>query len=111
MGTKKTYLAVSKVRDFIRTLRDEAQVEYLKIVQSLENDGCLVEPFGKKLDSEIFEIRIRRGGQVRVLYFYHEGDIIYGVHGFVKKTQKTPKQELKQAQRVISKIKRGDYNE
>ena len=108
---KKTYLALQKVRDFIDKQSPEVRIEYLNIVDRLEEDGHLIEPFAKKLDSELFEIRIRKGKQIRVFYFYHEDDYIFGVHAFVKKTQKTPKQELKQAQKIISKIKNGEYNE
>lgn len=108
---KKTYIAVKKVRQFIDVLSDEVQAEYLKIVEQLEKDGRLVEPYGKKLDKGLFEIRIRRGGQIRVLYFYQEKEYIVGVHGFVKKTQKTPQKELKQAFKVMGLIKRGEYDE
>ncbi len=108
---KKTYIAVKKVRQFVDTQPDEVQTEYLKIVEQLENDGRLVEPFGKKLDKNLFEMRIRRGGQIRILYFYQEKEYVVGVHGFVKKTQKTPQKELKQAIRVMSQVKRGEYNE
>jgi len=90
---------------------DEVQAEYLKIVEQLEQDGRLVEPFGKKMDKGLFEMRIRKGGQVRILYFYQEKEYVVGVHGFVKKTQKTPQRELKQAMRVMNMIKRGEYNE
>lgn len=108
---KKYYTAVRKLRQFIDAQSDEVQAEYLKLVEQLEKDGRLVEPFGKKLDKGLFEMRIRRGGQVRVLYFYKEKEYVVGVHGFVKKTQKTPPQELKQAMRVMGLVKRGEYNE
>jgi len=70
-----------------------------------------VEPFGKKLDKNLFEMRIRKGGQIRILYFSQEKEYVVGVHGFVKKTQKTPQKELKQAMRVMGQVKRGEYNE
>ena len=108
---KKTYIAVKKLRQFIDMQSDEVQAEYLKIVEQLEQDGRLVEPFGKKMDKGLFEMRIRKGGQVRILYFYQEKEYVVGVHGFVKKTQKTPQRELKQAMRVMNMIKRGEYNE
>jgi len=108
---KKTYIAVKKVRQFIDAQSDEVQAEYLKIVEQLEQDGRLVEPFGKKLDKGLFEMRIRRGGQMRILYFYQEKDYVVGIHGFVKKTQKTPQKELKQALRVMGMVKRGEYDE
>ena len=108
---KKTYVAVKKVRAFIDAQPDEVQAEYLKIVEKLERDGRLVEPYGKKLDKGLFEMRIRRGGQVRILYFYQDRDYVISVHGFVKKTQKTPQQDLKQAIKIMGMIKRGEYNE
>ncbi len=108
---KKIYIAVKKLRQFVESQSDEVQAEYLKIVEQLEKDGRLVEPFGKKLDKGLFEMRIRRGGQVRILYFYQEKEYVVGVHGFVKKTQKTPQKELKQAMRVMGQVKRGEYNE
>ena len=108
---KKTYIAVEKVRRFIDQQSDVVQAEYLKIVEQLETDGRLAEPYGKKLDKGLFEIRIRRGGQTRILYFYHENEYVVGVHGFVKKTQKTPQKELKQAFKIMGMIKRGEYDE
>ncbi len=104
-------MAVKRVREFIAKQPDEVQAEYLKIVDQLEKDGRLIEPFGKKLDRELFEIRVRRGKQVRVLYFYFAENQVIGVHGFVKKSQKTPQIEIKQARRVMARIQRGEYEE
>lgn len=108
---KKKFMALKKVRDFFSKQPDECQAEYLSIVESLERDGFLVEPYGKKIDTDLFEIRIRRGRQVRVIYFYYMGDLIFGVHAFVKKSQKIPSKDLNYARVVVSSIKRGDYDE
>lgn len=81
------------------------------VVGRLESDGFLIEPFAKKIEKNVFERRIRRGRQVRVFYCYHSGDAIVGVHAFVKKTQKTPQRELKQARKIIADIERGEYDE
>jgi len=70
-----------------------------------------IEPFGKKLKRDLFEIRIRKGGNVRVFYFYAENNYVIGVHAFVKKSQDTPIQEIRKAEKTISLIKRGEYNE
>lgn len=63
------------------------------------------------MDSDLFEIRVRRGKQVRVIYFYHLGDLVFGVHAFVKKSQKTPLKDLEYARSIVARNKRGDYNE
>ena len=108
---KKRYVAVKRVREFIAVQLVECQAEYLVMVEKLEEDGYLIEPFAKKLEKGLFEMRIRRGRQVRVLYCYEDGDLVVGVHAFVKKTQKTPLREMKQARRVAAAIRNGDYDE
>ncbi len=108
---KKQYIAVRRVREFMATQPDECQAQYLAMVERLEQDGYLVEPFAKKVDKDLFELRVRRGRQVRVLYCYDDGDVIVGLHAFVKKTQKLPQQELKQAKRMLLAIRNGDYDE
>lgn len=108
---KKQYLATRQVREFIAEQPPEIQVEYVKLVERVETDGHLIEPFGKKLNRGLFEMRLRRGRQVRVVYFYHTGNRVIGVHAFVKKTQHTPLQALAQAQRVKRRIEDGDYDD
>lgn len=109
--TKKRYLAVRQVREFIAAQPPEIQAEYVKLVERLEADGYLIEPFGKKLDRNLFEMRLRRGRQARVVYFYHIDDRVIGVHAWLKKTQQTPLRELAQAKRVRRRIEDGDYEE
>jgi phage-related protein len=111
VAMKKRYLATRQVREFIATQPPGIQAEYVKLVERIETDGYLIEPFGKKLDRDMFEMRLRRGRQVRVVYFYHMGNRVIGVQAFVKKTQKTPPQELAQARRVKRRIEDGDYDE
>lgn len=108
---KKRYLSTRNVRKFIAMQPYEIQAEYVKLVERIETDGYLIEPFGKKLDRTFFEMRLRRGRQVRVLYFYHMEENVVGVHAFVKKTQETPLRELAQAHRVKRSIEEGDYDE
>jgi len=108
---KKQYLATQQVREFIAAQHSAIQAEYVKLVERIETDGCLIEPFGKKLDRDLFEMRLRRGRQVRVVYFYHIGNRVIGLQAFVKKTPQTPPQELAQARRVMRRIEDGDYDE
>jgi len=108
---KKQYLATRQVREFIAAQPCEIQIEYVKLVERLEAEGYLIEPFGKKLDRDMFEMRLRRGRQVRVVYFYHIDNLVIGVTAFVKKTQQTPPRGLAHAQRVRRAIEDGDYDE
>lgn len=61
----------------------------------------------KHLESGIFELRCKFGGDItRVLYFfYYDGKIVL-TNGFIKKTQKTPKYEIQ-----LAKDRREDFIE
>lgn len=109
--SKKTYVAVKQVRDFVDAQPDNTRIAYLNIVERLERDGRLIEPYGKKLKDNLFEIRVRQGNNIRVFYCYFDGDVIFGVHAFTKKSQQTPKQEIRQAEKMIAMLKRGEYHE
>ncbi len=58
----------------------------------------LPEPHAKYLKDGIFELRFSgREGKIRVLYFFfHKTKAIF-INGFIKRTQKIPKQQLKLA--------------
>lgn len=84
------------------------RTEYLAIVDMLEKDGRLVMPFGEKIEGEnLFAIRVIRAGNVRVFYVYGNADRIYGIYGYVKKTQEIPEHDLKQAKRICKALKKG----
>lgn len=55
-------------------------------------------PMGKplvgSLGNGLWEVRSRLGGRIARVMFYVEGQTMILLHGFVKKTQKTPKHEL-----------------
>ena len=86
-------------KEFILSLDKKMQAKVLRTVALLREEGpFLREPYSKALDDGIFELRAKVGTDIsRVLYFfYYEGRIIL-THGFIKKTQKTPPEEIKKA--------------
>lgn len=96
------------VEDFITSLDMKMQAKLVGLLEFLEEKGNLLrEPYSKHLEDGIFEIRCKVGSNItRVLYFfYYAGNIIL-TNGFVKKTQKTPPEEIK-----VAKLRRKDYIE
>lgn len=78
------------------------------LLELLEEKGNqLREPYNKSIDDGIFVLRCKVGNNItRILYFfYYEGKIIL-TNGFVKKTQKTPAEEIK-----LAKERRSDFKE
>ena len=96
------------VEEFLDSVNSKMRAKIfwlLGILQEMEN--MLREPYSKYPDDGIFELRCKFGSDItRVLYFfYYEGKIIL-TNGVVKKTQKTPKEEIK-----IAKDRRKDFIE
>lgn len=49
----------------------------------------------------LYEIRIKQGSNIyRIFCFFDKGKLVILINGFVKKTQKTPKKEIKIAERL-----------
>ena len=89
------------VEEFLCNLNVKLRVKMVGLISILEEKGNLLrEPYSKHLEDGIFELRGKVGTDiVRVLYFfYYEGKIVF-TNGFVKKTQKTPKNEIEIARK------------
>lgn len=83
------------VREFINSLDPKTQRKFFFVVGLLEEFGHkLPQPHAKYIGDEIFELRFKgREGAVRVLYFFfHQNRAIF-TNGFIKKSNKTPKNE------------------
>jgi len=90
------------VREFIDGLSHEGQAKYIFISRLLVEYGVQVrEPYVKQFTGhkKLFEIRIKdKTGISRILYFTHTGRRIILLHGFTKKTNKTPQREIEIAE-------------
>ena len=87
------------VEKFMMELDVKMRAKLVGLLQILQEKGNLLrEPYSKHLDDGIFEIRGKVGTNItRVLYlFYYDNKIIL-TNGFVKKTNKTPVNEIKLA--------------
>ncbi|MCM1047875.1 MAG: type II toxin-antitoxin system RelE/ParE family toxin [Clostridiales bacterium] len=95
-------------KEFILSLDTKMRAKILGIISVLEEKGNqLREPYSKHLTDGIFEIRGKVGTDItRVLYFFYYDKKIIMTNGFVKKTQETPKNEIK-----LAKAYRKDYLE
>jgi phage-related protein len=56
----------------------------------------------------LYEIRVETGGDIfRIFCFFDKGNLIILANGFQKKTQKTPRQEIKKALQIKSEYESG----
>lgn len=86
------------VRDFIDSLQAVDQAKLGHNLDLLERYGYdLGMPHAKPLRNGLMELRVRSGRgrqEVRIFYVFVKDRRIYLLHGFVKKSQTTPKKEL-----------------
>lgn len=97
LQVKKSIHIDPKAAKEMKKFPAEVQAEIAGNLAILARDGVLEEPFAKKIDTTLFEIRVRNQGQWRVIYAYWTRNRIIVLTGFQKKTQKTPKRELDKA--------------
>ena len=96
------------VQEFIASLDLKMKAKVFREISFLAANGNLLrEPHSKPLGNGIFELRAQVGTDIsRVLYFFVVGRKAVLTHGFIKKTQETPPEEIERAKRY-----RADYYE
>jgi phage-related protein len=101
------------VQDFLDSLNPKLLAKTLRTIDLLEHNGSqLREPYSKKLENGIFELRTKQSSDItRVLYFFFVGEKIVLTNGFVKKSQKTPKAEKELAKKYKADYERRFGNE
>lgn len=88
-------------KEFILSLDKKMRAKMLRIIEMLQNNGYeLREPYSKSISEGILELRAKVGSDIsRVMYFFVIGKKAVLTNGFIKKTQKTPKEEIERAKR------------
>lgn len=101
------------IEEFLDSLDTKAKVHTLRNIQLLSDFGySLREPYSKSIDDGIFELRIKQSSNTyRILYFFFKDKNIILTNGFIKKTNKTPRNEIIFAKECKNKFYRGVENE
>jgi len=96
----------AKVEAEILELPDGLLARYLRLTDLMEEFGTnLGMPHTRAIDNGLFELRLKsKEGIARIFYCTKVGKRIVMLHVFVKKTQKTPKKELKIAFERLAEI-------
>lgn len=84
------------VAEFIDVLQTGTRAKVFRMIKLLKDYGVLLkEPYTRHVRGKIREIRIKDSkGAIRILYFTFTGRRIILLHGFIKKTERTPLKEI-----------------
>ncbi len=92
------------VAEFINSLPEGARARIFRLVKLLKDYGVLLnEPYTKQVKGKIRELRIKDNrGAIRILYFTYTGRRFILLHGFIKKTDKTPIRDIEIAEKRMN---------
>ncbi|BAZ71346.1 hypothetical protein NIES4106_61430 (plasmid) [Fischerella sp. NIES-4106] len=96
----------SPVFDWFKDQEAKVQAKLSHIFDLLEEQGTSVgKPYVAPLEDKLYEIRIEQDTNIyRTIYFAYTGKRFILLHGFQKKTQKTPKKELNLARQRMKEF-------
>lgn len=96
------------VRDFLDSLDSKMRAKMFREIDLLVNNGPELRlPHSRHIEDGVFELRAKQGSDIsRVMYFFFVGQKAILTNGFVKKTDKIPKNEID-----LAKKYRKDYLE
>lgn len=90
----------SPVLGFIESLPQNHQAKVFKYIDFLrDHGGVLDEPYSKHIKGKLRELRVDFGrNRYRMFYFIFINKTIVILHGFTKRTTKTPLAEIRTAE-------------
>ena len=106
----KTALGKCPVEKFLNSLTAKAAQKVTWVLSAIEELNFVPKKYLKKLaGQDLWECRVDFGGNTyRLLGFFYKGAKIILTNGFMKKTNKTPDEEIKLANKYRDDfIKRG----
>src|SRR5688572_11528 len=94
----------SPVEEFLHSLDIKTQARFDWSIDRLAKENIQAkEPLVKHIEGKLWELRRASNGNIyRVMYFFFTGKQIVFVHGFQKKSQKTPKREIETAEKHMN---------
>jgi len=103
------------VAEYIKSLTSSQAEKVVFVLELIETIEIVPTKFLKKLKGtdDLWEVRIRQGRDIfRLLGFLDGDELLILNHAFTKKTQKTPRKEIKIAeQRKKEYLAKGEYHE
>ncbi len=96
----------SPVKRFINSLDIKTQARVSKTFDLLEEYGFeLPQKYFKKIQkTPLWELRVIGGQSIRFFYVSKKGNVFFILHGFIKKSQKTPRKEIQVASKRLQLI-------
>ena len=93
------------VRDWLKTFPREDRRLIGIDIQTVQFSWPIGKPLADHIEGDIWEIRTRLDNRIARLLFVIENSSVVLLHGFIKKTQKTPIAELEVARQRLKRMR------
>jgi phage-related protein len=92
------------VRDWLKDLSKEDRRKIGEDIKTVEYGFPIGMPICRPMGNGLYEVRTNLDHQIARILFCVKGQEMVLLHGFIKKSQKTPKPDLELAQRRKAKV-------
>ena len=106
MKVREVVAYKSYFEDFLLKQPKKVQDKIFKIIEAIETLERIPSNYLKSLEGTngLYEARIQLASNIwRVFCFFDDGKLVILLNGFQKKTQKTPKNEIDKALKLMKK--------
>ena len=88
------------VEEFVDSLPGKVAQKIVWVLKLLEDLDVIAAIYFLKMNGtdEIWECRVKQGSNIYRIFAFWKGNEIILTHGFIKKTQKTPRNEIQKAE-------------
>ncbi len=101
-----TVIILARAETFLDTLDAKLAAKAFRELELLKNLGPkLMFPHTRKIvgTEKLHELRVKQGANICRLFYFFKGDSVYVItSGYLKKTDKTEREEIKRAIRLMT---------
>jgi phage-related protein len=102
----KTDTGNEPVREWLKSLPRDDRRSIGEDIKTAQYGWPVGMPLIRKLEPRLWEVRSHINAGIARVVFTVKADLMILLHGFVKKSQKTPQNELDTARRRLSKVEK-----
>jgi len=95
------------VREWLKALPREEKRKIGEDIKTAQFGWPLGMPLIRKIQKDLWEVRTTLESGIARVFFTVDGEYMVLLHGFIKKSQKTPQNEMKTALARLANYRRG----
>ena len=93
------------MRDWLLSLQQDERKTIGEDIKTVQFGWPIGMPIARKVEKDLWEVRSKLQNKIARMLFTVEGSQIVLLHGFIKKTQKMPQNDLELAKRRLAHLR------